>query len=152
MAAARAGAMLGAMSTTSHNATLVSQCFAEAARGNRAALEQILAPDFVIHVPDDHTGVDGLLGMVQVFRSAIPDLAVTVDHQFAEGDYVATRFTVRGTHDGELLGAPPTNRQVIVQGITLSRCADGRIAEEWELVDVAGLLQQIGALPEPATA
>jgi len=152
MAATPSGAMLGAMTTTTHNTTIVRQCFAEASRGNRAALEEILAPDFVIHIPDDHEGVDGLLGMVQVFRSAIPNMTVTVDHQFADGDYVASRFTVRGTHEGELFGAPPTNRQVVVHGITLSRCADGRIAEEWELVDVAGLLQQIGLLPEGAPA
>jgi len=152
MAAAPSGAMLDAMTTTTHNTTIVRQCFAEASRGNGAALEEILAPDFVIHIPDDHEGVDGLLGMVQVFRSAIPDMTVTVDHQFADGDYVASRFTVRGTHEGELFGAPPTNRQVVVHGITLSRCADGRIAEEWELVDVAGLLQQIGLLPEGAPA
>jgi steroid delta-isomerase-like uncharacterized protein len=152
MAAAPSGGILRAMATTTHNTTIVRQCFAEASRGNRAALEEILAPDFVIHIPDDYEGVDGLLGMVQVFRSALPDMAVTVDHQFAEGDYVASRFTVRGTHEGELFGAPPTNRQVVVHGITLSRCADGRIAEEWELVDVAGLLQQIGLLPEAAPA
>jgi steroid delta-isomerase-like uncharacterized protein len=152
MAATSSAAMLGAMTNTTHNTTIVRQCFAEASRGNRAALEEILAPDFVIHIPDDYEGVDGLLGMVQVFRSAIPDMTVTVDHQFADGDYVASRFTVRGTHEGELFGAPPTNRQVVVHGITLSRCADGRIAEEWELVDVAGLLQQIGLLPEGAPA
>ena len=152
MAAARACPMLAAMDTTTHNADVVRQCFAEASRGNRAALEQILAPDFVIHIPDDHVGVDGLLGMVQVFKSAMPDMQVTVDHQFAAGDYVASRFTVRGTHDGELFGAAPTNRHVVLSGITISRCQEGRIAEEWELVDVAGLLQQIGLLPEPATA
>lgn len=152
MAAAQSGGMLGAMTTTSHNTTIVRQCYAEASRGNRAALEEILAPDFVIHIPDDYEGIDGLLGMVQIFRSALPDLAVTVDHQFADGDYVASRFTVRGTHEGELFGAPATNRQVVVHGITLSRCADGRIAEEWELVDVAGLLQQIGLLQEAAPA
>jgi predicted ester cyclase len=82
----------------------------------------------------------------------MPDMHVTVDHQFADGDFVASRFTVRGTHDGELFGAAPTNRQVVLTGITISRCEDGRIAEEWELVDVAGLLQQIGLLPEVAPA
>jgi steroid delta-isomerase-like uncharacterized protein len=100
-------------------------------------------------VPEDHRGVDGLLEMVDTFRSALPDLTVTVDHQFADGDHVASRFTVRGTHEGELFGAPPTSREVEVKGITISRCEDGRIAEEWELVDAVGLLQQIGALPAP---
>jgi steroid delta-isomerase-like uncharacterized protein len=140
------------MSNIEHNISIVERCYAEALRGNRAGLEQLLSPDFVIHVPEDHRGVDGLLGMVQVFRSALPDMSVSVDHQFAGGDYVATRFTVRGTHEGELFGAPPTSREVVVKGITISRCENGRIAEEWELVDAVGLLQQIGALPEGAPA
>ena len=140
------------MSATEHNTKIVRQCFADATRGNRDALEQILSPQFVIHVPDDYRGVDGLLEMVNTFRRALPDLAVTVDHQFADGDYVASRFTVRGTHQGELFGTPPTGREVIVTGITVSRCANGRIAEEWEVVDVAAGLQQIGALPEPTQA
>jgi steroid delta-isomerase-like uncharacterized protein len=140
------------MSSSDQNTAIVKQCFADASHGNRAGLEQILSPDFVIHVPEDYRGVDGLLEMVQTFRSALPDLAVTVDHQFANGEYVASRFTVRGTHAGELLGVPPTGREVAVTGMTVSRCEDGRIAEEWELVDVAGLFQQVGALPEPAEA
>jgi predicted ester cyclase len=140
------------MSATDHNTAIVRQCFTEAVRGNRAGLEQILGPDFVIHVPEDHEGVDGLLGMVQVFRSALPDLVVTIDHQFAAGDYVATRFTVRGTHQGELFGTAGTSREVELKGITLTRCENGMIAEEWELVDAVGLLQQIGALPEGAPA
>ena len=133
------------MSSTDQHTAIVRECFAYATKGDRAGLERILSPDFVIYVPEEHRGVDGLLEMVETFRSALPDLAVTVDHQFADGDYVATRFTVRGTHDGELLGAPPTGRPVAMTGITVSRCEDGRIAEEWELVDVAGLLQQVAA-------
>ena len=138
------------MSNTAHNTDIVRQCYASATQGDRDALERILSPEFVIHIPEDHRGVDGLLEMVGTLRDALPDMAVTVDHQFAGGDYVASRFTVRGTHDGELFGTPPTGREVVVTGITVSRCEDGRIAEEWELVDVAGLLQQIGALAEPA--
>jgi len=133
------------MSSTDQHTAIVRECFAYATKGDRAGLERILSPDFVIYVPEEHRGVDGLLEMVETFRSALPDLAVTVDHQFADGDYVATRFTVRGTHDGELLGAPPTGRPVAMTGITVSRCEDGRIAEEWELVDVAGLLQRVAA-------
>jgi steroid delta-isomerase-like uncharacterized protein len=140
------------MSNSEQNTSIVAKCFADASRGDRAGLEQILSPHFVIHAPDDYRGVDGLLEMVEMFRRTLPDLAVTVDHQFADGDYVASRFTVRGTHEGNLLGVPPTGREVAVTGITVSRCEDGKIVEEWELLDVAGLLQQIGALPEPAQA
>jgi len=140
------------MNDTAHNEALARECYTKASRGDRAGLEEILSPDFVIHVPEDYRGVDGLLDMVGTIRSGLPDLTVTVDDQFAGGDYVASRFTVRGTHDGDLFGVAPTGREVAITGITLSRCEDGKLAEEWELVDVAGLLQQIGALPEPAQA
>jgi predicted ester cyclase len=86
--------------------------------------------------------------MAETYRSAIADLRVAIDHQFTEGDYVATRVTIRGTHDGELMGTPPTGREVEFTGLTVSRCRDGRIVEEWELVDTVGLLRQVGALPE----
>ena len=65
---------------------------------------------------------------------------------------MATRTTIRGRHEGELMGAPPSGRDVEFSGLTISRCRDGKIEEEWELVDVVGLLRQVGALPELAGA
>jgi predicted ester cyclase len=90
--------------------------------------------------------------MVEAYRSAFANLNVTVEHQITEGDYVATRTTIRGRHDGDLMGTPPTGRDVEFAGLTISRCQDGKIAEEWELIDTVGLLRQIGALPEMAEA
>jgi steroid delta-isomerase-like uncharacterized protein len=132
------------------NMAVVRQCYVEAAKGDAAALQQILDPDFVIHAPEDYRGVSGLLAMVEPVKAGLPDLRVTIDAQFADGDYVTTRFTAHGTHDGELFGTPPTGRDVEISGITISRCSNGRIAEEWELVDALGVLQQVGALPRPA--
>jgi predicted ester cyclase len=65
-------------------------------------------------------------------------------------DYVATRYTITGTHDGDLMGTPPTGKNVAFTGITISRCENGRIAEEWEITDAVGLLGQVGALPAMA--
>jgi steroid delta-isomerase-like uncharacterized protein len=133
------------------NTAAVRACFEQAARGNFAALDAILTPDFVLHSPDDVRGAAGLAGMVESYRSALPDLELTIDHQFAAGDYVASRFTIRGTHDGDLMGVPASGRPVEFTGITISRCQDGRIAEEWELTDTVGLLGQVGALPAMAS-
>jgi steroid delta-isomerase-like uncharacterized protein len=139
------------MSSSEDNKAAVRNCFAEASNGNFDALHEIVAPDYVIH-PDEVRGADGLAAMVQGYRDALSGLNVTIEHQFTEGDYVATRTTIRGRHDGELMGTPPTGREVEFAGLTISRCRDGRIEEEWELVDVPGLLRQIGALPELAEA
>ena len=137
------------MSSSEQNKAVVSACFNTASQGNLDALDEIVAPDYVLH-PEEVRGADGLKAMVEGYRDALSGLRVTIDQQFTEGDYVATRFTVRGTHDGDLMGAPPTGKDVAFTGITISRCEDGRIAEEWEITDTVGLLGQIGALPQMA--
>ena len=137
------------MSSSEENKAVVRACLENGSRGNFDALDAIVADDYVLH-PEGIRGADGLKQMLQGYHDALSGLRVTIDQQFADGDYVATRSTIRGTHDGELMGTPPTGNDVEVSGLTISRCRDGRIAEEWELVDVAGLLMQIGALPEMA--
>ena len=137
------------MSSTEQNKAAVRDCFEEASKGNFGSLQAIVTPDYVVH-PEEVRGPDGLAAMVQSYRDAFADLSVTIEHQFTEGDYVATRTTIRGRHDGELMGTPPSCRDVEFAGLTISRCQDGKIAEEWELIDTVGLLRQIGALPEPA--
>ena len=139
------------MSDSEQNKTLVRDCFKEGTHGNFGALDSIVSPDYVLH-PEEVRGPEGLARMVQGYRETIGGLTVTVDQQFTEGDYVATRFTVRGRHDGELMGAAPTGRDVEVTGLTVSRCRDGRIEDEWELIDTVSLLQQVGALPDGAHA
>jgi predicted ester cyclase len=137
------------MSTSEDNKAVVRDCFENASQGKFDALDAIVSPDYVLH-PEDIRGVEGLKEMVKAYRSAIADLHITIDHQFTEGDYVATRYTIRGSHDGDLMGTPPTGRDVEFTGLTVSRCRDGKIVEEWELVDTVGLLRQVGALPELA--
>jgi len=139
------------MSETETNKAAVRGCFENASQGNFDALHAILSPDYVVH-PEEARGVDGLAEVVQGYRSALADLHVTIEHQLADGDYVATRSTIRGRHDGELMGAAPTGRDVEFAILTISRCRDGRIEEEWELADTVSLLRQVGALPDMAEA
>ena len=139
------------MSTSEDNKAAVRACFEEASKGNFGALDGIVSPGYVAH-PEEVSGAAGLAEMVEGYRSALSGLRVEIEHQFTEGDHVATRWTLHGTHDGDLMGTPPTGRTVAVSGLTISRCRDGRIEEEWELVDAIGLLRQVGALPEPAVA
>ncbi len=65
-------------------------------------------------------------------------------------DRVVVRWIGRGDHVGELMGVPPTGATIAVEAITLLRCANGKIAEEWTVWDALGLLQQVGAVPAPA--
>ena len=137
------------MSSSEDNKKAVRDCFENASKGNFDALDQILTPDYVVH-PEEARGRDGLEAMVQGYRDALSDLRVHIEHQFTEGDFVATRYTITGRHDGDLMGTPATGKDVAFSGLTISRCENGRIAEEWELVDTISLLGQVGALPEMA--
>jgi predicted ester cyclase len=131
------------MSTHQQNEAVVRECFAQAAAGNFDALPGLVTEDYVLH-PEGIRGAAGLTEMVQGYKSQIPDLGISVDHQFSRGDYVATRYTVRGHH--------VSGHDVEFTGLAVSRCRDGRIDEEWEIADVMTLLAQIGQLPEAATA
>lgn len=121
-------------------------------RGNLDAAEELYAPDYVGHdptEPEDIRGLEGARQYAAVFRSAFPDLQATVEDQVAEGDRVATRITVRGTHQGELEGIAPTGNRVEIVGIFISRIEGGKIVEDWTNYDALGLMQQLGVIPEP---
>jgi len=137
--------------STKENEAAVRACFENASQGNFDALDDIVTSDYVLH-PGEVRGADGLKDMVRRYRDALSGLTVTIDQQFTDGKYVATRYTITGTHDGNLMGTPPSGKDVAFTGITISRCEDGRIAEEWEITDTVGLLGQIGALPAMAEA
>jgi steroid delta-isomerase-like uncharacterized protein len=120
-------------------------------QGNFDLAEEIYASDFVAHdptMPEDVRGVEGRKEFYSMYRSAFPDADITVEDQVAEGDKVVTRWTGRGTHQGELLGVPPSGNRVEVTGITISRIEGGKVVEEWDNYDALGMMQQIGAIPE----
>ncbi|HST18690.1 MAG TPA: ester cyclase [Gaiellaceae bacterium] len=98
-------------------------------------------------LPGPVNGREGVKASALGYRSAFPDLAMSVDQLIAEGDLVATRWTARGTHEGELFGIPATGKEGTVTGITVDRYEDGLIAESWTNWDTLGLLQQLGAVP-----
>ena len=124
-------------------------------QGNLDLVEEIYAPNFVGHdptMPEDVRGVEGRREFYGMYQSAFPDTQITIEDQLAEGDRVATRWTARGTHQGELMGVPPSGNRVEVSGVTISRIEGGKIAEEWDNYDALGMMQAIGAVPEQEPA
>jgi steroid delta-isomerase-like uncharacterized protein len=83
-----------------------------------------------------------------MFHAAFPDSSRIIEDQIAEGELVATRVTLRGTHRGEFQGIPPTGKRVAFTGIGIHRIVGGRIAEHWPQPDLLGLMQQLGVIPE----
>ena len=124
-------------------------------RGKLDDVLQFVGDDYVAHVPgsaEPFRGKDGFREFVSVYLTGFPDGTITVDDQIAEGDVVATRWTARGTNTGELLGVPPTGRQVTLAGITYGRIVDGKAREAWVLWDTLAMMQQLGAVPETIPA
>jgi predicted ester cyclase len=84
-------------------------------------------------------------------RAALPDVQIHIRDMVVEGERVAVRVVLEGTHAGDGLGTKATNRRVQVAGIVIVRIVDGRIVEGWNSWDQLGLLQQLGGLPSPET-
>jgi predicted ester cyclase len=119
-----------------------------------AAFAELLDPDVVDHSrpPGIAPGAEGVRQQFDGFRAGLPDFRATILHQVAEADLVITHKVFHGTHTGELMGIPPTGREVEILVMDVVRVADGRIVEHWGVVDRLGLLQQLGAIPEPEGA
>ena len=117
---------------------------------NPDLLEEYYPPDFVWHEPDqDIRGYEQAKQFVTSYFTAIPDITITIEDVLAEGDQVVTRWTIRGTHQGETEEfGPPTGKQMGLEGITIHRIEDGNIVEEWERYDNLSVLQQLGLVPE----
>ncbi|MGO4953345.1 ester cyclase [Paenibacillus sp. DRB1-1] len=112
--------------------------------------EELIAPDAIFYVPareDAMKGPDGYLAIIQMMRTGFPDIQWTLKEMVAEGDKVAARFIMRGTHQGSFFGFPPTGKTIEVQAMNFYRFSGGQIVEEYGQPDMLGLLQQIGAVP-----
>jgi steroid delta-isomerase-like uncharacterized protein len=131
---------------------IVDEIFNE---GRLEAADEIVTPDYIGHdpaSPEPIMGPEGLKRNAEGYRTAFPDVRLSIEEEIAEDDRVVTRWTARGTHQAELFGIPATGKQATVTGITIDRIVDGRIAESWTNWDTLGLLQQLGALPAMAQA
>lgn len=121
--------------------------------GNLALISELFAPNFVDHDPSNPLpGLEGLGQLVSMYRGAFPNLHFTIEDELSEGDKLVTRFVARGTHNGPLMGIPPSGKQAIVTGIDILRFESGKIVEHWGNQDLLGMMQQIGAIPAPAQA
>ncbi|MFC4360640.1 ester cyclase [Halobium salinum] len=117
--------------------------------GDFDLIDGLCTDDVVSHVPlGEPQGPDALKKYESPIHEAFPDFDVTNEHLVAEGDHVAMHLTIRGTHQGEMMGIPPTGNQVEFQNMIFHRMENGKIAERWVQPDVVGLLQQLGAIDD----
>jgi len=138
------------------NKAVVRRFLEEVFRGGNLELaDELFTPDYVLHdfaVPKEMRGPEGMKRYMSMYRAAYPDTSFTIEDQVAEGGKVVTRWTGRGTHQGELMGIPPTGERVTVTGIEFDRVSGGRIEETWVSYDALGMMQQLGVIPPPEQA
>jgi steroid delta-isomerase-like uncharacterized protein len=141
--------------TSEQNKAIVRRAFEEPWKGRLEVVDELVATQYIGHDPANPEplhGPEGVKEFISSYRAAFPDARITVEQQLAEGDFVATRWTGRGTHEGELLGIEPTGKKVTVSGLTISRLENGKILEEFQNWDTFGLMKQLGAVPALALA
>jgi steroid delta-isomerase-like uncharacterized protein len=112
--------------------------------------DEVMSPDYVQHdpvLPEDTHGIEAIKETMSGYLDAFPDLRMTVQDQIAEGDKVFTRWVAEGTHQGELMGVPPSGNRVHVEGMTIDRFENGKFVESWDNWDALGMMQQMGAIP-----
>lgn len=151
LSAVRAGVKQPPRAETERNKAVARQLFEQVfgPQWRIDLVDQIHTPDFVAHgttrdatLEDDRRAVIG-------WKAAAPDMVAKVDGVVAEGDVVAVRWTASGTNTGAGNGLPATGKKVVAHGMTFFRFRDGRIAEEWSVIDMLSVLRQLGLIPDP---
>ena len=116
---------------------------------NEKLAEELISPEAVFHVPGRLEPVRGPAGyheIIGMMREGFPDIQWTLEEMVAEGDMVAARFIMRGTHRGIFFGVSPTGKTIQVQAMNFYRLSGGMFVEERGQPDLLSLLQQIGAV------
>ncbi|HEX6557595.1 MAG TPA: ester cyclase [Ktedonobacteraceae bacterium] len=142
------------MSTTEENKAQYQRTFEEVFnQGNLAIVDDLVAPDFLNHeVPPDmnNRGPESTRQVVMMLRTAFPDLHFTIEEVVAEGDTVAGRVSMSGTHLGPFQGIPPTGRSFQQAHMHFVHFRDGKAVEHRAVRDDLGMMRQLGVIPAPA--
>jgi steroid delta-isomerase-like uncharacterized protein len=132
------------------NKAVVRRFFAALDDQDLDAVADLLATDYRLHFdgnPEMDRGAG--IGFFGAFLAAFPDISHQVQDQLSEGDRVATRIVVRGTHQKEMMGIPATGKEIGISAINMIRIDQDKIAEHWVNSDSLGMLAQLGVVPPP---
>ena len=116
-------------------------------KGNLALVDELMAPNYVFHITPEVKGPEGVKQYIATFRTAFPDLHITIEDMVAEGDMMAIRYTMRGTFKGEYMGIAPTGKQMTLPNAGFARFEGGKQVEVWPYLDSLTFYQQLGVSP-----
>jgi predicted ester cyclase len=131
---------------------LVEKLLSEGDKRGAQVLDEFCGPGYGMHMPSnaEPINLETHKQLWQSFTDAFPDMKHTIHQSIAEGDLVATRETIQGTHKGEFDGIPPTGNAVEFTAVCLFRFAEGKLVEYWTDADLKGLYEQLGMELKPA--
>src|SRR5690242_20909099 len=144
----------GELPMSEGNKNVVRRLFEEVwNKGNLQVTDELFTPNYSHHdlaTPDVGRGPESEKKRATLYRTAFPDLRLTVEDILAEGETVVARWSCRGTHKGDLNGIAPTGKQFNVTGVSMVRFTNGKMSEGFVNWDALSLMQQLGVVPELA--
>ena len=130
------------------NKAPVRQLIQDVDQGSLDFIDKWMTSDFQTYINSpDAMDLAGYRQLVSGLVTAFSDMRHETHYMVAENDLVAVGMTVHMVHTGEYEGVPPTGRPIAIEGIVVVRLRDGKIAEEWAVVDFAALQQQLEEAP-----
>jgi len=134
------------------NKNVVRRLFEEVwNKGNLQVTDELFTPNYSHHdasTPDVGRGPESEKKRATLYRTAFPDIRLTIEDIIAEGETVTARWSCRGTHKGDLSGIAPTGKQFNITGVSIARFTNGKMSEGWVNWDALALMQQLGVVPE----
>ena len=138
------------------NKNVVRRLFEEVwNKGNLPVADELFAQNYSHHdpsTPEFGRGPESEKKRATLYRTAFPDVRLTVEDIIAEEETVTARWSCKGTHRGDLNGIAPTGKQFTISGISVARFTGGKISESWINWDALGLMQQLGVVAEVGKA
>jgi steroid delta-isomerase-like uncharacterized protein len=120
-------------------------------QGHMEMIDELIHEDFIDHTPtgDQEHGRNGIKWFVNMIRTAFPDVQGRIEHIISQGDMVAVHLVFEGTHTGgELFGIPATGKRIALKGLDILKVEDGKLAHSWANFDQAGMMAQLGVIPQ----
>lgn len=129
------------------NKTLLRRFFEAMNKGSLSIIDELCAPEYVYHGTTGDMTREQFKQYAAGLLAVFPDLIGSVDDMIAEGDKIAARYTLQGTHQSDFRGIAPTGKKIMLKGIEIDRFTDGKFIETWTISDTLGLMQQLGVIP-----
>ncbi len=127
------------------NKTVIQRLYDAFSTGDLKVMDEVFAANVVDLLPlqGQTPGVEGFKERLTRLRNSFPDLSFTIETMIAEGDMVAERAMLRGTHLGKFMGVAATGKKVTGNMMAFSKFSDGKVVERGRIINVFGMVRQI---------